>query len=72
MMIGFNLLTVLDLWLRNNLVISSVYALTDYIILIFILWPQVDHTVGHKGLWSQAEHRLDHICSEYDQPGFIL
>ena len=39
------------------LVISSVYALIDYIILIFSLWLQADYTLGHEGLWFQADHR---------------
>ena len=71
---------------EEYLVISSVYALIDYIILIFFLWLQADHILGHKGLWFQADHRLnhiwpriwnmayhrlDHICPEYGQPETI-
>ena len=46
---------------EEYLVISSVYALIDYIILIFFSWLQADHTLGHEGLWFQADHRLNHI-----------
>ena len=30
------------------------YALIYYIILIFFSWLQVDHTLGHKDLWSSV------------------
>ena len=43
--------------------ISPVYALIDYIILIFLLWFQANDTLGHKGLWFQADDRLNHIRS---------
>ena len=41
-------------FVEEYLVISSVYELIDYIILIFVLWLQADHTLGHEGLWFQA------------------
>ena len=46
---------------EEYLVVSSVYALIDYIILIFFLRLHADHTLGHKGLWFQADHRLNHM-----------
>ena len=39
---------------EEYLVISSVFALIDYVILIFFLWLRADHTLGHKGLWSKV------------------
>ena len=56
---------------EENLLISPVYALIDYIILIFFLWLKADNTLGHKGLWFKADHRLDHVRPEYGQPGTI-
>ena len=47
------------------------YALIDYIILIFFLRLQADHTLGHKGLWFQADHRLNMYGPEYGQDGTI-
>ena len=60
-MIGFRFGDCIGPLVEENLVISSVYALIDYIILIFFLWLQSDHTKGHKGLWFHADHRLNHI-----------
>ena len=69
---------------EEYLLISKVYVLIDYIILIFFLWFRADHRQNHIWpriwsdwnhklclLWNTAYHRLDHVCPECGQPGTI-
>ena len=51
----------LGTFVEEYLLISSVYALIDYVIIIFFLWLLADHTLGHKALWLLADHTVDHI-----------
>ena len=46
---------------------QDINGLIDSKNLVYILsWNQGNHIMGH--LWIQADHHLDHKCSDYDQP----
>ena len=61
---------------EEYLVISSVYALIDYIILIFCFWLEAAHTLGHKGSCFRADNTLEHtrsrVSSAWIQPLLIM
>ena len=57
---------------EEYLVISSVYALIDYIILTFFLSFQADHRLAHICPEYGEPETMNLYGSEYDQSGIIL